>query len=158
MNEEMSQLLKILPPTLKTNLAKYLYRDAITMTRLLQDREDNFYSKYLDQLQVKNFFQDDIVASKNRKEENVYFIVGGVVENYDTGRFYESGHMINHDCIFQNQPQYHNYRGFAQVTLTFKYTRDIYLEILENYPEIRAEIKEMVDDREKNKEMQLYVK
>jgi len=102
MNKEMSYLLKILPPTHKTNLAKFLYKDAISMTRILQDRDDNFYSKYLDQLNVQNFFKDELIAMKGRKEDCVYFIIGGLVRNVTTGRYFESGHMINYDCIYQN--------------------------------------------------------
>ena len=54
-NDEMSYLLKVLPIHLKTDLAKFLFKDAIKIHRFLQDRDDNFYSKYLEELQPKKF-------------------------------------------------------------------------------------------------------
>ena len=47
-NEEISYLLKVLPSSLKTKLAKFMYFDVINVFRFLQNRDDDFYSKYLD--------------------------------------------------------------------------------------------------------------
>jgi len=120
------------------------------VTQFLKNREDSFYTNFMDKLQTKNFFKDEVISLKGRKEEYVYFIVGGIVENYSTGRYYEAGHMLNHDCVFEQVPQKHNFRGFAEVTFTFMYSSEVYLEILESYPEIKQEITEMIYDREKS--------
>ena len=99
----MSYLLKILPSTLKTQLAKFLYQDAILVNRFLQDRDDNFYSKYLEELRADRFNKGDTIAKSGAKPEFVYFIMNGVVKNVDTGRFFESGQMINHETVFLRQ-------------------------------------------------------
>ena len=50
----MAYLLKILPNTLKTELAQDMYRDAILIHgKFLQDRDENFYAKYLEELQTE---------------------------------------------------------------------------------------------------------
>ena len=49
-NEEISYLLKVLPSSLKTKLAKFMYYDVINIHKFLQDRDDDFYSKYLEEL------------------------------------------------------------------------------------------------------------
>lgn len=49
-NAGMAYLLKILPQALKTQLSKFLYQDAILVNKFLQNRDDNFYNKYLEEL------------------------------------------------------------------------------------------------------------
>jgi hypothetical protein len=61
-NEEISYLLKVLPGSLKTKLAKFMYFDVINVFRFLQNRDDDFYSKYLDQLKVSRFNKRDYIA------------------------------------------------------------------------------------------------
>ena len=84
---------------------------------------------------------------KGRYEDEVFFIVGGIVQNFDTKRYFESGHMINHDCIFENVPQPHIYKGFSDTSLTFSFSKEVYLDILESHPEIKNEIKELIFER-----------
>lgn len=99
-NLEMSYMLKILPSTLKTQLAKFLYQDAILVNRFFQDRDDNFYSKYLEDLTSGRFNRGEIIAKSGDEAKFVFFIMNGVVKNVTTGRFFEAGHMINHDSVF----------------------------------------------------------
>lgn len=80
-NEEMSHLLKILPIHLKTQLAKYLYEDAIKIHRFLQDRDDNFYSKYLEELQPQKFKAGTSIAKAGSEPTFVYFIMHGIIHN-----------------------------------------------------------------------------
>ena len=62
-NQEMSYLLKILPSTLKTKLAKFMYYDVINVFKFLQDREDDFYSKFLEELEHKKFSKSDTLSA-----------------------------------------------------------------------------------------------
>ena len=100
-NQEMSYLLKILPSTLKTQLAKFLYQDAILVNRFLQDRDDNFYSKYLEELKQERFVKGDVISKIGNRVENIYFIMNGVVLNKTTNRYLEAGQMINYEYILQ---------------------------------------------------------
>ena len=97
----MSYLLKILPPTLKVQLAVFLYNDAIQIQRFLQNRDDNFYEMYLEELQSQKFNEGDIISKIGNKPEQVFFIMAGVVYNATTDRYFEAGQMINHDALFQ---------------------------------------------------------
>lgn len=80
-NAEMSYLLKILPSTLKTQLAKFLYQDAIAVNKFFQNRDDNFYNKYLESLSSQRFSKNDVIAKIGNSAENVYFIMNGLVYN-----------------------------------------------------------------------------
>jgi CRP-like cAMP-binding protein len=116
----MSMMLKILPSTLKTQLAKFLYQDAILVNRFLQDRDDNFYCKYLEELKSDRFNRGDTIAKAGNNAEFVYFIMNGVVKNVTTGRYFESGQMINHECLLLKQPISQDYIAETDVS-TLKY-------------------------------------
>lgn len=124
-NQEMSTLLKILPSTLKTQLAKFLYQDAILVNRFLQDRDDNFYCKYLEELKSEKFNRGDTIAKAGNNPEFVYFIMNGVVKNVTTSRFFESGQMLNHDCCLLKQFIQHDYIAETDVSV-LKYERAIF--------------------------------
>ena len=83
-NQEISYLLQLLPSTLKTQLAKFLYMEAIETNRFLQNRDDNFYSKYLEELQSEKFNANDLICKQGSAPEFVYFIMNGVVKNQRT--------------------------------------------------------------------------
>ena len=78
-NQEMSYMLKVLPSTLKSELAQVLYKDALFVNNFLKDRDDNFYSKYLEELKSERFNRGDIIAKAGNKLDYVYFIMSGVV-------------------------------------------------------------------------------
>jgi CRP-like cAMP-binding protein len=129
-NQEMSYLLKILPSTLKTQLSKFLYQDAINVNRFLEDRDDNFYSRYLEELKTERFVKGDVIAKKGNRPEFVYFIMNGVVHNKTTNRYFEAGQMINHDFIMLQTPITEEYVAESDVS-ALKYEREIFKQILE---------------------------
>jgi hypothetical protein len=61
-NKEVAYLLKILPSTLKTPLIKFMYQDIIDMNPFFQNREDNFYERYLEEVQITRFDKGDVIA------------------------------------------------------------------------------------------------
>ena len=54
-NLEIQHLLKILPSTLTHRLGQFIFKGAIKKIPFLQDRELDFYSRYLEELKLKNF-------------------------------------------------------------------------------------------------------
>jgi hypothetical protein len=53
--------LKVLPPFLKTNLALFLYQDAIREIPFLQNRDQMFYLNFLDRLIPLKFKKDTVI-------------------------------------------------------------------------------------------------
>lgn len=129
-NQEMSYLLKILPSTLKTQLAKFLYQDAILVNRFLQDRDDNFYSKYLEELKQERFVKGDVISKIGNRVENIYFIMNGVVLNKTTNRYLEAGQMINYEYILQKTFITQNTVAETDVS-ALKYDRETFQNILD---------------------------
>jgi CRP-like cAMP-binding protein len=124
-NQEMSYMLKVLPSTLKSELAQVLYKDALFVNNFLKNRDDNFYSKYLEELKSERFNKGDIIAKAGNKLDYVYFIMSGVVQNVTSKRFFEAGQMINHECFIKKTEITQDYIAETDVTAV-KYERQIF--------------------------------
>ena len=55
-DNEMQEILKVLPNSLKLEFSTFIYKHAIQVTQFLKDRESNFYINFLDKLNAKNFY------------------------------------------------------------------------------------------------------
>lgn len=83
-NQEMSYLLRILPSTLKNQLAKFLYNEAIHLHRLLQNRDETFYGRFLEDLKHDKIIKGDFIVKKGNPVDFVFFIMTGIAKNVDT--------------------------------------------------------------------------
>lgn len=142
----MSYLLKVLPTTVKTKLAKFLYADAIFINRFLQDRDDDFYAKYLEELQADKIPKGAYMIKAGNQPEYVYFIMSGVILNETSQRFFESGQMINHDNILNRSSIACDYVAHTDVGV-LKYTKETFLQILEQFPEIEDNVKTTIKEK-----------
>lgn len=156
-NQEMAYLLKILPSTLKSQLAKFLYQEAIMVNRLLQDRDDSFYVKYLEELKSDRFNRGDIIARKGDQAECVFFIMSGVVKNLSSGRFFESGSMINHDSLLEKKLIQANMVAETDVNV-LKYEALTFQQILDQFPDFYEDLKKIIKDRQIQEENQKFQK
>jgi iron-sulfur cluster repair protein YtfE (RIC family) len=53
--DQILELTEYLPETLRTELVKHLFKDLIELFPMLKDHPNDFYSKVLRQLKVRNF-------------------------------------------------------------------------------------------------------
>ena len=152
----MSHLLKILPVEIKTELSKFFYSQAINVHRFLQNRDDSFYAKYLEELKDEQFNSGEIIVKEGNQADCVYFIMSGVVQNLSTNRYFESGQMINYDLIMKNAEIQHTYKAISEVSL-LKYDRVIFKQILDQFPDMLEDITRMVNEQEKMEESQIVM-
>jgi signal-transduction protein with cAMP-binding, CBS, and nucleotidyltransferase domain len=138
---EISLILKALPSTLKTHMAKFMYQNAIFVHKFLQDRDDEFYSHYLEELKVERYNQGEIIVTVDTSVDFVYFLMSGIVKNATTSRYFMAGHMINHDCVFSNTPVKYDYIAESKVML-LKYKATVFSQILNQFPDFHEDIKE----------------
>lgn len=156
-NQEMSYMLKILPSTLKTQLAKFLYQEAILVNKFLNDRDDNFYSKYLEELKSQRFIIGDYLTRAGEHAVCVYFIMNGVARNLTTSRYFESGQMINHDAVFLKKPIQHDYVAETEMTVLY-YDASTFEQILNQFPDCHEDINQIIKERRVQQLNQKFVK
>ena len=144
----MSIILKALPSALKTNLAKFKYKEAINMHPFLQDRDEDFYADYLDELQVDQYTKGEIVAKANTFAIEVFFIMNGVIKNTGNGKFFEACHMVNHEALLLNEKIKDDIVAETDV-LVLKYDSETFKEILDKFPEVQDILKGLMNEKKK---------
>lgn len=74
------------------------------MHKFFQNRDDYFYAKHMEDLVVDKFNSGDLITKAGSPVEFIFFIMSGVVMDEKTGRYLESGHILNHDCLLLKKP------------------------------------------------------
>ncbi len=92
--------MKVLPPFLKTNLALFLYKEAIREIPFLQNRDQMFYLNYLDELIPLKFKSDTIILQEKARPEEVIFILSGEIMNLNSKRIFGMGSMLGETDIY----------------------------------------------------------
>jgi hypothetical protein len=55
-------------------------------------------------------------------QKEVFFIVNGVIENRETGRFYSEGHIVHHEAIFFEDKQQPHFYALTKTVATLKFS------------------------------------
>lgn len=119
------------------------------VNRFLNNRDDNFYSKYLEELQSERLSPGDYLTKAGSSADFVYFIMSGVVRNTTSGRYFESGQMINHDCVYKKQPVKYEYIAETEVSL-LKYEASTFQQILNQFPDCQEDIRQIIEDMDQH--------
>eukprot|EP00347_Sterkiella_histriomuscorum_P004458 403360386 len=156
-NLEMSYLLRILPTNLKTQLAIFLYKDAINAIKFLQNRKNTFYEQYLDKLKPMRFDRDTVILEQGNRSNEVCLIMSGQVLNQTTGRIMPTGTLFGEGDIIFKRERKDTYIAESEVYI-FKYERKIFEIMLKQYPEIEEEVRTLAMEREKIRNNQDAIK
>lgn len=81
----------------------------------------------------------------------------GVVKNTTTGRFFETGQMINHDIVFLKQQVKEDFVAETNVSV-LKYEAGCFQQIMDQFPDFYEDIKQMIDDQEEQKKDLRFIK
>ena len=111
--------------------------------RFLQNREDSFYAKYLEQLSNETFEKNSVVAKLGKEPDSVFFIMKGIVYNETTERYYKAGQHVNMDCVFQKTLITQHCIANTEV-LCLKCNAATFLKICEQFPDIQEDVKKFL--------------
>ena len=88
------------------------------------------------------------MISKSGKLANfIYFITNGLVLNSGTNRYFESGHIINAECVLDNTLVTEDYVADSVEVSVLKYPRDVFLQMINHFPDIEENVKQLVKDK-----------
>ncbi|CDW73868.1 UNKNOWN [Stylonychia lemnae] len=147
-NLEMSYLLRILPTNLKTQLAIFLYKDAINVIKFLQGRKNTFYEQYLDKLKPMRFDRGSIILEQGSRPNEVCLIMSGSVLNASNGRILPTGSLFGESDMIFKRDRKDSYIAETEVYV-FKFERKIVEIMMKQYPEIAEEVRNLAWEREK---------
>ena len=96
----------------------------------MQDRDDNFYSRYLEELESDKFASGDLISKEGNDPTHVFFIMNGVVHNTTTNRYFERGQMLNHGEVMTFTPIENDLWAKTEVSV-LKYDKHTFSLILD---------------------------
>lgn len=76
---EIGQLLDILPAYLKAEVNYYLFKDAINVVKVFQDKDQKFYGEYLSKFTSMRLSANTKFADEGSYPEEVFFLLSGSV-------------------------------------------------------------------------------
>eukprot|EP00347_Sterkiella_histriomuscorum_P000844 403374301 len=148
---EINKILKVLPPFLKTNLALFLYKEAIREIPFLQNRDQNFYLDFLDLLIPLKFEKDTVILKKKSKPEEILFILSGEVINEQSNRVFTVGSIIGEtDVYFNKRERIESFKAETNVYILM-FDIDTVEQMVSQYQDIRNDIEMIAKEREKDR-------
>lgn len=94
------------------------------------------------------FSQGTLILKQKTKAEEIIFLLSGTIINEQTERVFSVGAMLGETDIYFKRDRIENYRALTKVYL-LKYDKVVFESILENFPEIKYEVEDLANEREK---------
>ena len=135
----IDQLLVILPPHLKGELTKFLYKDAINTIRLLQDRNMRFYGDFLTKFEPMSLKSGSVFAREGTSPQEVFFLLKGCVELVNQQKFFLEGTMFGEVDIIMKRNRLDSYKARGDCYI-LKLNKAFFLHILNDFEDIREDI------------------
>lgn len=146
---DMQEILLLLPPTLKSELTKFLYKDAIQRIPFLQGRHPMFYYLYLDRLEPVKFQKETIILKKGTVAQRMYFIVKGRVINTTCNRIYSDGSLIGETDIIYRTKRRDSYQALDEIVHALRMDYRTVREAMKRFEDVRNDLYEMALRRKK---------
>jgi len=100
----------MLPPYLKSEISFFLYRDAITTVKILQDREQKFYGEYISKFEPMRIKAGTVFAKEGMRPQEVFFLLKGEVLCEKSGKYFKEGTMFGEtDIIFKRVMRFNSH-------------------------------------------------
>mmetsp|Transcript_44415 Transcript_44415/g.43086 ORF Transcript_44415/g.43086 Transcript_44415/m.43086 type:complete len:152 (-) Transcript_44415:1553-2008(-) len=138
----------MLPLFLKTQLALFIYQEAIQAVPFLQHRPQLFYLTFLEKLVPVKFREGTLLLKEKTKSEEIFLILKGEVLNETTQRMFYEGSIIGETDIYYDRDRTENYIALTKV-YTVKYDSYVFKSIMKSFPMIEEEIGILASHREK---------
>ena len=76
----LGQLLSILPIHLKSETNYYMYKEAIDTIKILQDKDQRFYGEFISKLKPLRMQKGTIIIGEDSIALEIYFLLRGCVK------------------------------------------------------------------------------
>lgn len=126
----------------------FLYIDAVSKIPFLQNREDYFYLNCLEKFEYLKFPANSIILRKNSRPDEVFFILKGSILNTTSSKIFRCGTMIGETDLYFKRERVEEYRTMTKV-LVLKLKNSDFQSILNSFEDIKEDIAEIAENREK---------
>lgn len=146
----IEELLSILPAHLKAEISYNLYKEAIQVFRILQNREQRFYAHFLLKLEPIKIKSGTTFVEQGTQPLEVYFLLSGCVEAHNSGKFFANGSMFGEGDIIFDRLRIDTYSTRMDCHI-LRLKRDIFEQILDDFDDIKEDIENIAGQREEER-------
>ena len=157
------KLLEILPIKLRSETMFYIYKDAINIIKILQDREQRFYSNYICLFTPLKVKAGTLLLEIGCQPNEVYFLVNGCIlieseQKQLQPHYFIEGAVFGEKDILQDKMSTETYRAMCDCFLLYL-PKQSFMAILSEFPDFRDDILAIARARERHRiEQQLEAK
>jgi len=101
--DKISDIINVLPTNLKSQMLIVLYKEPITVIKMLQIKDPLFIIEYLPQLQPIIIKRHTKIMAKNTFPSDVFFVVRGCIKNTNNDKVFNEGSIIGETDIIYNR-------------------------------------------------------
>jgi CRP-like cAMP-binding protein len=85
------------------------------------------------------------LAKRGQYEKHIFFITAGLVHNKLKKRYFSPGNIVNMVNIYHKEPSESSLVVFSHQVTALSFTKAQFYEILDQFPEFKQQIYEVVD-------------
>ena len=118
--------------------------------RLLQNREQRFYSGYLLKFEPMRIKTGTVFINKGSKAIEVFFVISGYVESEFGGKYYSKGQIFGESDIIYNRNRLDTF--VAKIDCHILRLKKSYFEdIMDEFEDIKDDINKIAEAREQQR-------
>lgn len=152
----VDELLSLLPINLKASVVYYLFKDAIEIIKVFQDKDQKFYAEYMVRFKPMRVQVNTNFALEGTKCEEVYFLLTGCVRKTSerekelgiAPQFFIEGAIFGERDVILNRLRSETFTA-DQDSYVLTLDCDTFNELMNEFEEIRDEIEHIAKERER---------
>lgn len=151
----MDQLLKILPTYLKAEVTYFLFKQAIDVVKVFQDKDQRFYGEYLSKFQPMRVSANTCFVEESSLPQACYFLLSGTVmkdSKLDRLVGAQNSYLIEGSIFGETDLLKNRMRTESYITVTDCYilriSRELFKEVMHEFEDFREEVESISKQRE----------
>ena len=152
---KIDELLNILPTYLKAEITYYLFKQAITVVKVFQDKDQRFYGEYLSRFQPMRLSANTCFVEEGSLPVAVYFLLSGsVMKESKLNRlvgakncYLIEGSIFGETDLLKNRIRTESYTTVTDSYL-FRVPKALFKEVMDEFDDFRNEVELISRQRE----------
>lgn len=137
---QVDYLLSILPAHLKSEVSYYLFKDAIDVVKVFQDKDQRFYGEYLNKFESMHIHSQTTFAKEGDLPQEVYFLLTGCILKESSlskqlgmkNTYLIEGSIFGETDVMKNRPRVESYTAVTE-SYILKLSKADFGELLEEF-------------------------
>ena len=152
---KIEQLLNILPSYLKAEVTYYLFKQAIDVVKVFQEKDQRFYGEYLSKFKPVRLAPKTTFVEEGSLPQAVFFLLSGSVmrdsklNSYVGAKqaYLVEGSIFGETDLIKNRMRSESYVAVTECYLLM-IDKALFKEIMEEFEDFRAEVEIISAERE----------